>query len=213
MARLITPCRWLLGRQNRGAKVLCDPFDLTKQAPPGVGGNEHYRAEARKHAELRNQYYQQSQEAFRSGRKAEAKALSNKGKAEAALMEKANRLASDAAFQGNNKGRDSWTIDLHGLYVEEAVQRARESIAKARGEGKEHLIFIVGKGNHSAGGVQKLKPAIEKLSQEEGLSCIPDKPHDGCVWVVLDGEGKVADGVAAFFKGIASLFRKIFHKS
>ena len=49
-------------------------------------------------------------------------------------MEKANRLASDAAFQGNNKGRDSWTIDLHGLYVEEAVQRARESIAKARGE-------------------------------------------------------------------------------
>lgn len=41
-------------------------------------------------------------------------------------MEKANRLASDAAFQGNNKGRDSWTIDLHGLYVEEAVQRARE---------------------------------------------------------------------------------------
>lgn len=177
-----------------------------------MGGNEHYRAEARKHAELRNQYYQESQEAFKSGRKAEAKALSNKGKAEASLMEKANRMASNAAFQGNNKGRDSWTIDLHGLYVEEAVQRTRESIAKARVEGKEYLIFIVGKGNHSAGGVQRLKPAIEKLAQEEQLSCIPNKPHDGCLWVVLDGEGK-SNGVAAFFKGIASLFRKIFHKS
>ncbi len=75
-----------------------------------------------------------AQDAFRSGRKAEAKALSNKGKAEAALMEKANRMASDAAFQGNNMGRDSATIDLHGLYVDEAVRRARECIVKARGE-------------------------------------------------------------------------------
>ncbi|EIE22486.1 DUF1771-domain-containing protein [Coccomyxa subellipsoidea C-169] len=183
------------------------------QAPAGVSQHEHYRAEAKKHAELRNQYYQQSQDAFRSGRKAEAKALSNKGKAEAALMEKANRMASDAAFQGNNMGRDSATIDLHGLYVDEAVRRARECIVKARGEGKEYLVFIVGKGNHSAGGVQKLKPAIEKLAQEERLTCIPNKPHDGCVYVILEGEGKVMDGLAAFFKGIKSLFRKIFHKS
>lgn len=104
MARVITPRLWLLARQYRGAKILCDPSDLTQQgwacsifanldskrnlqiaarallsprgtkqramgninatpsqAPPGVGGNEHYRAEARKHAELRNQYYEQSQ--------------------------------------------------------------------------------------------------------------------------------------------------------
>jgi hypothetical protein len=79
-------------------------------------------------------------------------------------------------------------------------------------QGKEHLVFIVGKGNHSAGGVQKLKPAIEKLAQEERLTCIPNKPHDGCVYVILEGEGKVMDGVAAFFKKVASLFRKIFHK-
>lgn len=104
MGRVIVPRLWLLAGQYRGAKVLCDPGDLTQQgwaclilanldserslktaarafllprdtkqsamgninatpsqAPPGVGGNEHYRAEARKHAELRNQYYQQSQ--------------------------------------------------------------------------------------------------------------------------------------------------------
>jgi hypothetical protein len=49
-------------------------------------------------------------------------------------MEKANRMASDAAFQGNNEGREGATIDLHGLYVDEAVRRARECIVKARAE-------------------------------------------------------------------------------
>lgn len=77
---------------------------------------------------------QVSQEAYKEGRGADAKVLSNKGKAEAALMEKANRMASKSAFQTNNKGRDSATVDLHGLFVEEAVQRARECIAKARSE-------------------------------------------------------------------------------
>ena len=31
------------------------------KAPAGVGQHEHYRAEAKRHAELRNQYYEQSQ--------------------------------------------------------------------------------------------------------------------------------------------------------
>lgn len=98
------------------------------------------------------------------------------------------------------------------LCILSCQDQAKESLKCSRAQGNEYLIFIVGKGNHSAGGVQRLKPAIEKLAQEEQLSYIPDKPHDGCVWVVLDGEGKV-NGVAAFFKGIATLFRKIFHKS
>ncbi len=104
MAWVTAPLLRFLARQYRGAKILCDPSDLTQQgwacsilanldsnrelqtaagvllsprgskqramgninatpsqAPAGVGGNEHYRAEARKHAELRNQYYEQSQ--------------------------------------------------------------------------------------------------------------------------------------------------------
>ena len=46
-------------------------------------------------------------------------------------------------------------------------------------QGKDHLVFIVGKGTHSAGGVQKLKPAIEELAREERLTCIPNKPTEG----------------------------------
>ena len=48
-------------------------------------------------------------------------------------------------------------------------------------QGKEHVVFIVGKGTHSAGGVQKLKPAIEQLAVEERLTCIPNKPTEGAL--------------------------------
>ena len=129
-------------------------------------------------------------------------------------------------------------------------------------------MFIVGKGNHSAGGVQKLKPAIEQLAQEERLTCIPNKPNEGphppcwplltislpsaltwtvipcmhacvgcvspclflprkflharlsfafwgagCVYVILDGDGKIMGGLAAFFRSLAHAFKQLFHRS
>jgi len=74
------------------------------------------------------------QEAFKSGRKAEAKQLSDKGKQEGKLMDDANQKASDAVFHEKNTGRDDHTVDLHGLYVEEAVNRARQAIQQAKRE-------------------------------------------------------------------------------
>lgn len=49
-------------------------------------------------------------------------------------MEEANKKASDAVFSAKNAGRDDHTIDLHGLYVEEAVNRARQAIQQAKRE-------------------------------------------------------------------------------
>ena len=49
-------------------------------------------------------------------------------------MEEANKKASDAVFNAKNAGRDDHTIDLHGLYVEEAVNRARQAIQQAKRE-------------------------------------------------------------------------------
>ena len=47
------------------------------------------------------------------------------------------------------------------------------------------MVFIVGKGTHSAGGVQKLKPAIEELAREQRLTCIPNKPTAGATSATL----------------------------
>lgn len=49
-------------------------------------------------------------------------------------MDKANEKASRAVYAQNNTGRDASTIDLHGLYVEEATKRARQSIQQAKRE-------------------------------------------------------------------------------
>lgn len=49
-------------------------------------------------------------------------------------MDKANEKASLAVFSQNNAGRDAATIDLHGLYVEEAIKQARKSIRQAKRE-------------------------------------------------------------------------------
>ena len=49
-------------------------------------------------------------------------------------MEDANKKASDAVFHEKNDGRDAHTIDLHGLYVDEAVKRAREAVQQAKRE-------------------------------------------------------------------------------
>jgi hypothetical protein len=51
----------------------------------------------------------------------------------------------------------------------------------AKREGKESVVFIVGRGLHSKEGVAKLKPAIERLIDRHNLRCHPDTPHAGCV--------------------------------
>ncbi|KAG7098854.1 hypothetical protein E1B28_000757 [Marasmius oreades] len=51
-------------------------------------------------------------------------------------------------------------IDVHGLFVEEAVDATEAAFRKALKDGKESLRVIVGRGNHSKEGTPKLKPAV-----------------------------------------------------
>ena len=49
-------------------------------------------------------------------------------------MEHANRAASEAAYQHFNAGRQDDAVDLHGLYVKEALERARAAIRQAKAQ-------------------------------------------------------------------------------
>jgi DNA-nicking Smr family endonuclease len=66
----------------------------------------------------------------------------------------------------NNKQSPPGTIDLHGLYVKEAIERTEKAIADAQRQGTEELRVIVGKGIHSQGHVAKIKPAVQGLMQK-----------------------------------------------
>lgn len=58
------------------------------------------------------------------------------------------------------------TTDLHGLYVQEAIERTEQRVKQAQSQGRPTLRVITGKGVHSAQHVAKIRPAIEKLMQQ-----------------------------------------------
>ncbi|KAH6694139.1 smr domain-containing protein [Plectosphaerella plurivora] len=144
---------------------------------------------ARAEAEKRNSCYDRSQEAYRSGDGGAAKALSNEGKQHASRMDDYNRQASEFIFRANNAPGevDEDEIDLHGQHVDEAEQILAQRVRADKDRGISHLYAIVGKGNHSARGVQKLKPAVEKLCRELGLNYATDEENTGRILINLQG--------------------------
>lgn len=103
-------------------------------------------------------------------------------------MEQYNRQARDFIFRENNaEGRvASDTIDLHGLFVEEAEDVLEERIKAARQQGQTHLHVIVGKGNHSKNHVQKIKPRVEQVCRDLGLQYRTEE-NEGRIFVNLQG--------------------------
>ena len=86
------------------------------------------------------------------------------------------------------------TIDLHGQFVEEAEDILEERIKYARSTGQRHLHVIVGKGNHSQGHIQKIKPRVEQVCRELSLD-YRTEPNEGRIYIDLTG-GKVDMGAA-----------------
>ncbi|KAF5370629.1 hypothetical protein D9758_001870 [Tetrapyrgos nigripes] len=132
---------------------------------------------------------QESHEAYSRGDGAGAKDLSNQGKEHQRKMEELNKEASDWIFIENNKDSKPGEIDLHGLYVKEAIMHTDRAVEEAKRRGDSEIHLIVGKGLHSKGGVAKLKPAIEELMDKHRLVAELD-PHNAGVLIVLLNTGR-----------------------
>lgn len=104
-------------------------------------------------------------------------------------MEQYNKQASEYIFRANNatdRVADD-TIDLHGQFVEEAEDILEARLRDAQARGQTHLHVIVGKGNHSAHHVQKLKPRVEQVCRELGLQYATEE-NEGRIYVNLRGD-------------------------
>jgi len=145
---------------------------------------------ARQEAAKRSSCFDRAHQAYESGDGARAHELSEEGKQHAAKMEQYNRQARDFIFRENNSNDrvPGDTIDLHGLFVEEAEDVLEERIKAARGRGETHLHVIVGKGNHSRNHVQKIKPRVEQVCRELGLQYRTEE-NEGRIFVNLQGGG------------------------
>jgi DNA-nicking Smr family endonuclease len=144
-----------------------------------------------------------SQQAYQSGDGGAAHDLSLQSKSHAAKADELNKQASEYIFRENNAvGRvDSDTIDLHGQFVEEAEEILEQRIRHAQQTGQGHLHVIVGKGNHSIGHVQKIKPKVEEICRELGLQYNTEQ-NEGRIYIDLrQGGGHGAPQMPAFDYG------------
>ncbi|KAJ3781788.1 hypothetical protein GGU10DRAFT_365545 [Lentinula aff. detonsa] len=159
--------------------------------------NPHYidlRKRANEEGDAMAKCFQESHEAYARGDGAGAKELSNEGKEHKQKMEQLNKQASDWIYVENNKDSKPGEIDLHGLYVKEAIERSDSAIEDAKRRGDTEMHLIVGKGLHSSGGVAKIKPAIEALMQKHQLVAELDSNNAGVLIVQLGGHSDRAVG-------------------
>ncbi|KAI0486953.1 DUF1771-domain-containing protein [Xylaria cf. heliscus] len=161
-------------------------FSRTATPVPPDLDPEGLRRQAWAMVNSRTSCMQRAHEAYQRGDGAAAKELSNEGKRQAAKADDLFKRASKIIFDANNNGTQPDAIDLHGLYVADAVKRVEERVIKDRSEGKTHLHVIVGQGIHSVDHIQRIKPAIEQLCENLGLEYATEE-NAGRIYVNLQG--------------------------
>ncbi|GLC34753.1 hypothetical protein PLESTB_001159700 [Pleodorina starrii] len=147
----------------------------------------------------RNQAFEDSKAAYAAGNHALAGRLSRQGKDCARQAEQAHERAAALFLQRNNpgvslspggSGPPPGQIDLHGLRVKEAVATVERALSRGRAAGQARLVLVVGRGLHSAGGVAKLRPAIEQLVRRHNVRVTAGAPNAGCITVEFVSEAE-----------------------
>jgi len=100
-------------------------------------------------------------------------------------MKMLNKKAASIIFKENNKARQGTTVDLHGLFVNEALEYADKELESAAMRKVDMVSFIVGRGLHSDGGVPKIRPALEEFCDERRLAHSLDPRNAGKLIVHL----------------------------
>ncbi len=139
---------------------------------------DFHRQTANNFAKEMVDFFSQSKILWEKGDKAKANELSNFGHQCKEKMDIHNSYAVKIIATKNNIERDSDEIDLHGLYVNEAIQFFKETLLiKMRDENFKSLKVIVGKGLHSKD-KPKLKAAVINFANVHNLKVFehPDNP-------------------------------------
>ncbi|CAE6475691.1 unnamed protein product [Rhizoctonia solani] len=143
---------------------------------------EQLRARARQAGDSMSRSFEDAKKAFNRGEKAKAKQLSEAGKRYQAKMRRLNKEAGDWVHEQLNSGeRDG--VDLHGLHVSEAVEKAESATRTSQNRGDEQFRIIVGRGSHSEGQVARVKPAIVNLLSRKHLNSYTDPRNEGVIIV------------------------------
>ncbi|CAE6344401.1 unnamed protein product [Rhizoctonia solani] len=159
---------------------------------------QRWREKARVAARNRSQQLDKASVAWKAGQKSTAKTLSERGKHFGSQVERYNERAAKEIFLSLNATYYSGTkeslekIDLHGLFVNEALVYTQNHLDMCRQAGVTQTSIITGRGNNSKDGVAKIKPAVEGLLVREGLGDRFEWLNEGCIGVSLPRSKKRA---------------------
>ncbi|XP_044762253.1 uncharacterized protein LOC123319390 isoform X2 [Coccinella septempunctata] len=146
------------------AHIDCEPSakeDKTKSAT-------EYREEAEYHLKKRNELYQKAREHHGKGQTEVAQFYSVLAQQQTKYYDTANNKAATVFLDENSKQLQNMnTLDLHYLFVKEAVSALDvfidgkiEHLNATAGKQTQDLLIITGRGNRSANGVSKIRPAV-----------------------------------------------------
>jgi hypothetical protein len=169
----------------------------------GPEGNK-LRAEAQKFAEQRGELLGAATKAFESGDKAKAKELSDKGKEAGRQMEEANKKAAAVILKHRNDGHGDNYLDLHGLYLQEALDAFHAKMEHLKSSsGSEEIVFevIPGAGNHSKDKAIIKPKIIEELSKDKSVRF--EEKNAGSILVFIPPSGKSSAAAAPAKKASA----------
>ncbi|BFZ58097.1 hypothetical protein PYCC9005_005156 [Savitreella phatthalungensis] len=149
---------------------------------------DRLRGLAASEANMRGRCIEASKAAYARGDGALAKAKSEEAASHGRQMQMHNEAAALYVFRANNAGCAADEIDLHGLHVDEAKVYVEQRVVACMSRGDNHLHIIVGKGIHSAGHIQKLKPAIEELCRQHNFQYRTEH-NEGRIYVTFPQGG------------------------
>mmetsp|Transcript_15808 Transcript_15808/g.18450 ORF Transcript_15808/g.18450 Transcript_15808/m.18450 type:complete len:334 (+) Transcript_15808:80-1081(+) len=91
----------------------------------------------------------------------------------------ANKEAAKAIFRSKNSGYGNDQMDLHGLYVKEAMDLVKDRLdlvdKDLRSGGLPSLTIITGAGHHSDNNKAKIKPQVIDLLRERGYPFVEEE--------------------------------------
>jgi DNA-nicking Smr family endonuclease len=145
---------------------------------------EHARVLRRDAHELRNKAKaasEQSKHEYQFGSKNQAKVLSNQKASLYEEMNKKNLQAAKLIFNHYNQQKSDDVIDLHELFVHEALQYLEEKLDQCRSANILQLEVITGAGNNSPQHIPRIKPEVEAFARKHNLGVTSYTGH-----IILD---------------------------
>ncbi|KAK7333229.1 hypothetical protein VNO80_29994 [Phaseolus coccineus] len=174
--------------QSLGPGFNVSPHVAESQQRTYAKGDEYhvFREDSNQQWDSVKSYYKKATTAYTKGDRAYAAYLSDQGKEQTKLAQKADTRASHDIFIARNKGIENViTIDLHGQHVKQAIRML-----------KLHLLFgsyvpsvqtlrvITGCGSHGFG-KSKLKQSVIELLEREAIEWREE--NQGTVLIKLNG--------------------------